>query len=80
MKDIQQLTFDARLICVVMSALLESLTTGTTLATCPHVGRRKLYRGAQNGAQNRVKKDPGRARQSRLATAGTNFTKPGEHY
>ena len=27
--------------------------------------------------QNIVKKDPGRARQNSLATAGTNFTKPG---
>ena len=26
---------------------------------------------------NIVKKDPGRARQSSLVTAGTNFTKPG---
>ena len=26
---------------------------------------------------NIVKKDPGRARQNSLATAGTNFTKPG---
>ena len=26
-----------------------------------------------------VKKDPGRARQNSLATAGTNFTKPGAH-
>ena len=26
---------------------------------------------------NRVKKDPGRARKNSLATAGTNFTKPG---
>ena len=26
---------------------------------------------------NTVKKDPGRARQNSLATAGTNFTKPG---
>ena len=29
------------------------------------------YRGAQNGAQNIVKKDPGRARQISLAKAGT---------
>ena len=29
--------------------------------------------------QNIVKKDPGRARQNSLATAGTNFTKPGAH-
>ena len=28
---------------------------------------------------NIVKKDPGRARQNSLATAGTNFTKPGAH-
>ena len=36
------------------------------------------YRGAPNGVQNIVvKKDPGRARQNSVATAGTNFTKPG---
>ena len=35
------------------------------------------YRGAQNGVQNIVKKDPGRARQNSLATAGTYLTKPG---
>ena len=28
---------------------------------------------------NIVKKDPGRTRQNSLATAGTNFTKPGAH-
>ena len=28
---------------------------------------------------NIVKKDPGRARQNSLATAGKNFTKPGAH-
>ena len=28
---------------------------------------------------NIVKKDPGKARQNSLATAGTNFTKPGAH-
>ena len=28
---------------------------------------------------NLVKRDPGRARQKSLATAGTNFTKPGAH-
>ena len=28
---------------------------------------------------NISKKDPGRARQNSLATAGTNFTKPGAH-
>ena len=37
----------------------------------------KKYRGLLNSAQNIVKKDPGRAKQSSLATAGTNFTKPG---
>ena len=36
-----------------------------------------IYRGLLYSAQNIVKKDPGRARQNSLATAGTNFTKPG---
>ena len=35
------------------------------------------YRGLLYSAQNTFKKDPGRARQNSLATAGTNFTKPG---
>ena len=35
------------------------------------------YRGLLYCAQNIVKKDPGRAWQNSLATAGTNFTKPG---
>ena len=30
--------------------------------------------------QNLAKKDPGRGRQNSVATAGTNFTKPGAHY
>ena len=34
-------------------------------------------RGLLYSVQNTFKKDPGRARQSSLATAGTNFTKPG---
>ena len=38
---------------------------------------RYLYRGLLYSAQNIVKKDPGRARQNSLATAQTNFTKPG---
>ena len=36
-----------------------------------------VYRGLLYSAQNIVKKDPGRARQKSLATAQTNFTKPG---
>ena len=36
-----------------------------------------VYRGLLYSAQSIVKKDPGRARQNILATAGTNFTKPG---
>ena len=36
-----------------------------------------LYRGLLYSAQNIVKKDPGRAKQKSLATAGANFTKPG---
>ena len=35
------------------------------------------YRGLLYSAQSTFKKDPGRARQKSLATAGTNFTKPG---
>ena len=35
------------------------------------------YRGLLYSAQSTFKKDPGRARQNSLATAGTNFTKPG---
>ena len=38
-----------------------------------------MYRGPLYSAQNIVKKDPSRARQKSLATAGTNFTKPGAH-
>ena len=38
-----------------------------------------MYREAQNGVQNIAKKDPGRVRQISLATAETNFTKPGAH-
>ena len=38
-----------------------------------------LYRGLLYSAQNMVKMDPGRARQNSLATAGTNFTKPGAY-
>ena len=49
------------------------------------VGRKNLgfdkgviqYRGLLYSAQNIVKKEPGRACQNSLATAGTNFTKPG---
>ena len=39
--------------------------------------KKSLYRGLLYSAQNLVKKDPGRAKQKSLATAGTNFTKPG---
>ena len=35
------------------------------------------YRGLLYSAQSTFKKDLGRARQNSLATAGTNFTKPG---
>ena len=35
------------------------------------------YRGAQNGVQSIVVKDPHRSRQKSLARAGTNFTTPG---
>ena len=46
-------------------------------ATIPHpstyVQRSPLF------CANTFKKDPGRARQTSLATAGTNFTKPGAH-
>ena len=35
------------------------------------------YRAQLNSAQRALKKDLGRARQNRLATAGTNFTKSG---
>ena len=38
-----------------------------------------MYRGLLYSAQNIVKKDPGRARQNSLATAGANITKPGAH-
>ena len=38
-----------------------------------HIQRSPLFCG------NIVKKDPGRAGQNSLATAGTNFTKPGVH-
>ena len=38
-----------------------------------------MYRGLLYSAQNMVKRDPGRARQNSLATAGTNLTKPGAH-
>ena len=42
------------------------------------VGQRHITnRSAQNGAQNIVTKDPGRAKQKSLAAAGANFTKPG---
>ena len=37
-----------------------------------------IYRGPLYSAQNIVKKDPSWAGQNSLATAGTNFTKPGE--
>ena len=37
------------------------------------------YRARLYFAQSTVKKDPDRAKQSSLATAGTNFTKPGAH-
>ena len=37
------------------------------------------YRGRLYSAQSILKKDPGRTRQKSLATAGTNFTKPGVH-
>ena len=36
-----------------------------------------MYRGRLYFAQSLVKKDPRRTRQNSLATAGTNFTKPG---
>ena len=39
----------------------------------------QLYRGLLYSAQNTVKKDPGRARQNNVATAGTHFTKPGAY-
>ena len=39
----------------------------------------KVFRGLLYSAQNIVKKDLGRAREISLATAGTNFTKPGAH-
>ena len=38
---------------------------------------KSMYRGPLYSAQNMVKKDPGRAGQNSLATAGTKFTKPG---
>ena len=37
----------------------------------------ELYRGLLYSAPDIVKKDPGRAKQKSLATAVTNFTKPG---
>ena len=40
-------------------------------STFCHVQRSPLF------CANIVKKDPGKARQNSLATAGTNFTKPG---
>ena len=42
-------------------------------------GLLQKYRGLLYSAQNIAKKDPGRARQSSVATAVTNFTKPGAH-
>ena len=38
-----------------------------------------MYRAQLYSAPSTLKKDPGRARQKSLATAGTNFTKPGAH-
>ena len=40
-------------------------------------GLLQKYRGLLYSAQNIAKKDPGRAKQKSLATAGANFTKPG---
>ena len=51
--------------------------TRRLFATHSYVGWLTYYRGLLYSAQNIVKKDPGRARQNSLATAGTNFTKPG---
>ena len=40
----------------------------------------KVYRGRLYPAQNTTKHYPGRAGQNSLATAGTNFTKPGAQH
>ena len=41
------------------------LQEGFAFMSCFKFNVMKMYRGAQNGVQNIVKKDPGRARQSR---------------
>ena len=61
-------------LCIKQNVKLEKKATNSP---CRMAQGKDMYRGLLYSAQNIVKKDPGRARQSSLATEGTNFTKPG---
>ena len=69
--------------CLLRMVYVEVATVGlvdnkrrNSLSDRPHKYI-KFYRAQLYSAQSTFKKDPGRARQNSLATAGTNFTKPG---
>ena len=57
----------------VLASLPLLQVPGDRIKSNPDIQRSPLF------CANIVKKDPGRARQSSVAAAGANFTKPGAH-